>query len=136
MPYQLRPCDAGQDAPYQCSVSPRRMLFPDVAAPSAVDVDASEVQTAGGTLVETPVQRHQCRLTAAVDQAVDKRDQVEVADAKDVVAGGQRSRDEQIADLSQSLQLPAELDDNGRQGHHDRSLGKPAQEPPIPNRPR
>ena len=35
-----------------------------------------------------------------IDRAVDKHDQVEVADPADVVTGGQRSRDKQVCNPS------------------------------------
>lgn len=70
----------------------------NVAPARGVDVHASEIQTRRRADVKLPMQYREQGLTALVNRAVGNRHEVEVADAGEVVAGRQGSRDKQIAD--------------------------------------
>ena len=71
------------------SVRPRRVEDRGLEKPALVDVDTSEVDAGRGSAVQFSVQADQSRFARRVYRPLDDRDEVQVADAGEVVPGGQ-----------------------------------------------
>jgi hypothetical protein len=102
---QLSPGYAGEDAVDQAAVGPGRVLDGRRRQRIGAYVDAAQVEPAGDAGVEFAVQGGQGRY---VGRAGGDGDQVEVAYAGHVVAGGQGARDQQVGYAAERLQPRAE----------------------------
>src|SRR5262245_17646442 len=102
------------------------MLQLNVADLCGVDVHASEAEARAGALIEVTMQAYKRRLPGHIDRAMDKRHEVEVADAGNIVAHRQRSRHKRITNPTEGRQPIAELFDDKGRGRH----GLESREPP------
>jgi hypothetical protein len=90
------------------------MAHPYFRKPGDVDVDAAQLETRPGALIQPAVHGDERGAPGRIDRAVDDRDQVQVADVRHIVPGRQGSRDEKVGDPAQPDQLVGERLDDGR----------------------
>ena len=85
-----------------------------------IDVDASKAEARADSFIEATMQSCERDLPSRVDRPVNERDQVEVADARRVIARRQRPSDKQIAGPAERREPAPELLHDERRGSHER----------------
>ena len=109
VPHQLGSGNPGQDAVDQHAVGPRRMPCAQVSQSVHIDVDASQVQALSDVVVQVAVQASQDFLPWRADRSPGQRDEIQVADAGDIVPGREGTGRHQVGHPFQGRQAIREM---------------------------